>query len=191
MKKDILVNGIVIGQYETTGDTKKDYEAALKIIKEKGLDREVTTNDSMFGLANSFAKVAQNIYDDAFKKSPFKGNFMGAFVVNGVFSIELYLKTIHNAYGNNVRGHHLSNIYKGMPKLGKAIFIKAAVDAKPLYNLPEGDDIHSCLEKLSSSFEEWRYLYEKDYLNAEIQSIRYTMHTCHEACVRVRENVIN
>ena len=189
MKKDILVNGIVIGSYDTTGDNKKDIEAVRKILKQKGLDQEVTTNDSMFGQAISFSTVAENIYADAFKKSPYKGKFMGPFVVNGVFGIEVFLKTIHNAYGNKIKGHHLLNIYNNMPKPGKAIFNNAAKDVRPLYSLHEGEDIVSCLTKLSKAFEDWRYIYEKSELHTEIQSIRYTMHTSQEACIRVRESI--
>lgn len=191
MIKDIVVNGVVIGEYESTGDPKADIEIADKIIKEKGLHKEVTTNDSMFSQANHFSKVAENIYADAFKNKPFKAGYMGVFVVNAAFSIELYLKTIHNAYGNNIKGHHLHNIYKSMPKLGKAIFLQSAKDARPLYSLDDGEDIESSLIKLSKAFEEWRYIHEKNYLYVEIQSIRYTMHTCHEACVRVREAIKN
>jgi len=189
MKKDILVNGIVVGSYEATGDYIKDIEVVDKIIKEKGLHKEVTTNDSMFGQANHFSRVAEDIYKDAFKQSPFKGGFMGPFVVNATFSIELYLKTIHNVYGNNIRGHHLYNIYKGMPKLGKTHFLRSASDVRPLYSLSDGEDIQTCLTNLSKAFEEWRYIYEKNHLHVEIQSVRYTMHTCYEACSRVRESV--
>ena len=189
MKKDILVNGIVIGSYDATGDYKKDIKAADKIIKEKGLHQEVTTNDSMFGQANHFSKVAENIYQDAFKVSPYKVYFMAPFVVNAAFSIEIYLKTIHNAYGNTIKGHHLYNIYNGMPRPGKAIFTQAAIDARRLYSIDEKEDIFSCLKNLSKAFEEWRYIYEKSELHVEIQEVRYIMHTCHEACLRVRDSI--
>jgi len=75
-----------------------------------------------------------------------------------------------------------------MPKKGKEHFISAANDVRPLYQLYEGEDIHSCLASLNKSFEQWRYLYEHNELGTELQSIRYTMHTSHEACCRVRES---
>ncbi len=187
MEKKILVNGIEIGAYATTGDNSKDIEAVREIIRQKGLEKEVTTNDAMFGQAISFATVAENIYADAFKESPYKGNFMGPFIVNGVFSVEVFLKTIHNAYGNKIKGHRLVELYKNMPNKGKSIFNTAAQDVRPLYALHEEENIISCLEKLSNAFVDWRYMYEKDKLSVEIQSIRYTMHTCQEACIRVRE----
>jgi len=76
-----------------------------------------------------------------------------------------------------------------MPKKGKVFFNGAAEDARHLYSLEKGADIHTCLGSLSRSFEDWRYLYEQNNLSVEIQSIRYTMHTGHEACLRVRDDV--
>ena len=188
VKKDILVNGIVVGEHDATGNNLEDAKAVQAILKEKGLYQEVTTNDAMFNQANAFAAVANDLYKRDLKRSPFKGISVSPFVVNAVFSIELYLKAIHNAYGNKIKGHHLVSIYKGMPKKGKEHFLRAANDIRPRYQLYEGEDIHSCLESLNKSFEQWRYLYEHNELGTELQSIRYTMHTSHEACCRVRES---
>jgi hypothetical protein len=152
------------------------------------LHQEVTTNDAMFNQANAFAAVANNLYKTDLKKPPFKGISVSPFVVNAVFSIELYLKTIHNVYGNTIKGHHLVSIYKGMPKKGKEHFISAANDVRHHYQLYEGADIHTCLESLNKAFEQWRYLFEHNEIGTELQSIRYTMHTSHEACCRVRDS---
>jgi hypothetical protein len=187
-KKDILLNGIVVGEHEATGDIREDAIAVQAILKDKGLYQEVSTNDAMFNQANSFATVATDLYKRDLKVSPFKGVSVAPFIVNAVFSIELYLKAIHNAYGNKIKGHHLASIYKGMPKKGKDHFISAANDVRKLYQLPEGSDIHSCLEDLNKAFEQWRYLYEHNEMTTEFQSIRYTMHTSYEACCRVRES---
>lgn len=188
-KKDILLNGVIVGAVEATGDNEKDAETAQQFLKDKGLYKEITTNDAMYGQANSFAEVANYIYKTDLKTSPYKGSSTPPFIVNGVLSIELYLKAIHNAYGNTVKGHHLANLYKGMPNKGKAFFDQASVEIRPRYQLIEGEDIYSCLTALSKAFEEWRYLYEHDGMGTELQSIRYTMHVAHEACCRVRESV--
>jgi len=188
VKKDILLNGIIVGKHDATGDNIEDAKAIDVMLKEKGLYQEVTTNDAMFNQANSFASVANDLYQRDLKKSPFKGISVSPFIVNAVFSIELYLKVIHNAYGNKIKGHHLVSIYKGMPKKGKEHFINSANDVRPHYQLHDGTDIHQCLESLNKSFEQWRYLYEHNELETELQSIRYTMHTSHEACCRVRES---
>lgn len=185
-KKDILVNGIVVGSYEATGDYSVDVKTAEKIIKEKGLYKEITDNDRMFSQANSFAGIANDIYKDSFSSSPYKVNNAAPFVVNASFSIEIYLKTIHNAYGNNIKGHHLANIYKEMPKKGKEHFDNAAHDIRPKYKLDEGDNIISCLNSVSKAFEEWRYIYEKNNITVGFNCICYVMHTSFEAAYRVR-----
>ena len=188
-KKDILLNGVIVGSYNTTGDNEKDIIAVREFLKKKGLYKEVTLNDAMYGQANAFAEVANNLYENNLKISPYKGSSVPPFIVNAVFSIELYLKTIHDAYGNKIKGHHLVSIYKDMPKKGKDFFTIASNDIKHLYKLKTGADIHTCLESLNKAFEQWRYLYEHDHIGTELQSIRYAMHVSHEVCCRVRESI--
>lgn len=187
VKKDILLNGVVVGQHEATGDPRKDAEAVRAYLKEKGLDREITRTDAIHGQANSFASVANSLYDRDLKKSPFKGSSISPFVVNAALSIELYLKAIHSAYGNEIKGHHLANLYRQLPDKAKSIIEASAGDIRPRYKLEPGADIHSCLKSLSKAFEQWRYVYEFNGIGTELQSIRYTMHVSHEACCRVRK----
>jgi len=189
VKKDIIFNGVIVGSHEATGDNLKDIKAIQEILKTKGLHKETTTNDAMYNQANAFATVANDLYKRDLTTSPFKGISVSPFVVNAAFSIELYLKAIHDAYGNKIKGHHLASIYKGMPKKGKEHFLNTADDVRSRYQLESGEDIHTCLESLSRAFEQWRYLYEYDQIGTELQSIRYTMHVSHEACCRVRDSV--
>ena len=65
------------------------------------------------GQANAFAEVSNGLYKRDLKNPPFKGSSVPTFEVNASFSIELYLKTIHDVYGNKIRGHHLSIIFSG------------------------------------------------------------------------------
>lgn len=113
VKKDIILNGIIVGSYDATDDNEKDMEAVREFLKEKGLHKEVTKNDAMYGQANAFAEVANGLYKRDLKNPPFKGSSVPTFEVNASFSIELYLKTIHDVYGNKIRGHHLSIIFSG------------------------------------------------------------------------------
>ncbi|EIW90557.1 hypothetical protein AGRI_01770 [Alishewanella agri BL06] len=188
LKKDILLNGVVVGSYEATGNTLEDLKAAEKILKDKGLHAEATVNDAIYYQANSFAIIAKEIYEKDLRKSPFKGSSVSPFVVNATFSIELYLKAIHDAYGK-IRGHNLLALYKGMPKKGKDFFLTSASVVRGFYNLHEGEDILTCLDSLSQAFEKWRYVWENNGIGTEIQSIRYTMHVAHEACCRVRDSI--
>ncbi len=187
--KEILFNGVVVGTHESTGDDKKDAELVLIFLKEKGLHKPISLNDQIFRQANSFAKIANEIYDHDLKTSPYKGSSVSPFVVNAAFSIELYLKTIHNFYGNQIRGHHLSKLYENMPNNGKVHFLNAALDIRNRYELTKGSDITTCLESLSYAFENWRYVYEHQHIETELQSIRYTLHVSFEASCRVKEEI--
>ena len=186
-KKEILVNGIVVGVVEATGDMEKDAQAVQDYLKGKGLYREISTDDAMHGQANSFAEVANDLYRRDLKNSPYKGSSTAPFVVNAVFSIEIYLKTIHFLYGSNVRGHNLLDLYERLQDDAKSIVLSSAEDIRPQYKLEEGVDVINCLTSLSKAFEDWRYLYEHRKLQTELQSIRYTMHVAHEACCRARK----
>lgn len=189
--KDILLNGVIVGSHESTGDNEKDIEAIRGYLNKNGLLKVVTENDAMYGQANAFAMVANDLYKRDLQKSPYKGSSVAPFVVNATFSIELYLKTIHDAYGNKITGHDLAKIYKNMPQKGKKHFLSAANDIRNRYCLESGANIQSSLDALSKAFEQWRYVYEHERIGTELQAIRYTMHVSHEACCRVRESLKN
>jgi HEPN domain-containing protein len=109
------------------------------------------------------------------------------FVVNAAFSIEIYLKTIHEAFGNLLRGHDLYKLYDQLSEEPRDMIVSAANDVRPRYKLSGGMTIVSCIKDLNRAFENWRYLYEHERLSTEVQSIRFTMHTLFEASCRVRE----
>jgi hypothetical protein len=188
--KEILFNGVLVGTHQSTGDYKKDAEYVHFFLKEIGLVQTVSLSDQIFRQANSFAKVANAIYDNDLKKSPYNGHSICPFVVNATFSIELYLKAIHDFYGRKIRGHHLANLYSKLPNNGKLHYLNAAKDIRSKYELAKDTDISSCLESLSYTFENWRYIYEHNHLETELQSIRYTLHVSFEASCRVRDEKI-
>jgi hypothetical protein len=142
----------------------------------------------MFGQANAFAQTANLLYQRDLRKSPYKGSSMAPFVVNAAFSIEFYLKTIHEAFGNVLRGHGVFKLYNQLTEEPRGIILSAATDVRPRYKLSEEMTIVSCIKDLNRAFENWRYLYEHERLLTEIQSIRFTMHTLFEASCRVRES---
>jgi hypothetical protein len=109
--------------------------------------------------------------------------------VNATFSVEIYIKAIHKVYGNNIRGHHLVNLYEELPREAKEIIFYSAQNIYPLYNLEQNKNIENFLQDFNKAFEEWRYLYEHDRLDGiEIQSLRYMMHVFFEACCRIKES---
>ena len=186
-KKEVLLNGIVVGEIDATGNMETDAKAVRKFLKEKGLYRTVSTDDAMHGQANSFAEVANDLYRRDLKHSPYKGSSLAPFIVNAALSIEIYLKAIHYLSGSTRRSHDLIYLYRQLSNDMKSIVLSSATDIRPRYNLQEGVDILACLKSLSGAFVNWRYLYEQKKMQAEVQSVRYTMHVTHEACCRARK----
>lgn len=187
MKKKILLNGIVVGEYEATGNVDEDIVGVRTFLKNRGLWKELSSNDAMFAQANSFAEIANSVYSKDLKHSPYKGSAVAPFVVNACFAIEIYLKTILETQGQSSKEHNLDKLFGELDGDSTRIVEVAAQDVRPRYTLPEKSTFRSGLSELSSAFVQWRYLYEHERLSTELQSIRFTMHTLFEAACRARE----
>ena len=190
--KKLYHNRIFVTEYESTDNPEIDIQITREILMSKGLLKEISTVESMFGLANSFARVAIDIYETDFKKSPFDGSRTSPFIVNGAFAIELYIKTIYTLCKNPQRGHHLIKLYEGLDKQVKDVITICEQQLQENYDLSEGANIRTCLEALSKAFEQWRYLYEHERLQVQVQEIRFSMHVFGETCrqLLVSEKII-
>jgi len=190
-KKKLLFNGDEVGEIESNDDFESEIEQVQKLLEAKGFNKQVSETDMIHGQANSFAEVANEIYNQHLNISPFHASSAAPFVVNAVFSIELYLKTMRSHYGEKVRGHNLTSLYNGLRKEAKNILLHAAEDVRPHYDLEPGLSIIETFGDLSRSFEQWRYLYENNGLSISIQPVRFAMHVCHEACCRIAKRKVN
>jgi hypothetical protein len=185
-KKDILFNGTLVGSYEATDDEAREAAFVQGILVGKGLIKEIQMHAQIHGQANAFAEVANEIYAKGLRVSPYKGTSAPPFVVNAIFSVELYLKAVLDFYGQKVRGHDLGALFGKLSPEGTAIFEQAASDIRPLYRLEPMSTYAGILQDLGKAFEHWRYIYENNGARVEIQAIRYAMHVSHEACCRIR-----
>jgi hypothetical protein len=107
--KAILLNGIVVGEVRSTGNTDQDAEAVRAFLKEKGLHKEVTPFQAVFNQAIAFANTSAHIYEKNLRRGPRNGFYPAPFVVNATLSIELYLKALAQKHGKALRGHELVN----------------------------------------------------------------------------------
>ena len=187
VKKRVIVDGVVVGEIEATGDIERDVIATRAFLEKKGLPTEITRNDAMFHQANAFAQLARNIFRASFAHSPYKVSNAAPFIVNATFSLEIYLKTIHQAYGRKIHGHDLAKLFSDLPQEAKTIAFEAAAAIRPQHKPVEGTDLIACLESVGNAFEKWRYLYENDNLLVEMQPLLYATHAAYEACCRVRK----
>jgi hypothetical protein len=82
------------------------------------------------------------------------------FVVNSAFSIELYLKTMHEAHGSPQRGHRLLSLYDALPAETRTMIEQAAVASAPGCLPPDETTVpfvfRDFIADLDNSFVEWR-----------------------------------
>ena len=183
--KTVKLDGIVVGEYISTGNFEYDAELAKNVLKEKGLYREPNLVESMFSSANSFAHVAIELYESGLRASPFEVRKVSPFIVNGTFAIELYFKTIHVAIGRPQRGHELIKLYDSLDGEAKRVIGLCSVELKDFYKIDDAWEIQDCLGAINKAFEEWRYIFEHTRKSIEIQPMRYAMHVVGESCNRI------
>ena len=141
----------------------------------------------MFGHANSFAETAISIYKKHLVRSPFYGPAATPFVVNSSFAAELYIKTLHDLEGHSVRGHKLTDLYAKLSPEHKRLIDESALAVRQHFS-DDVPDLTASIAMLNEAFEQWRYIYEKDRLEIHIPTVRFVLHTLHEAISRAREN---
>jgi len=189
VKKDIYANGILVGEYISTGDPDKDIEAAHEIIKRKGFNGESSLINQMHNQANSFANTAKELYERDLRATPIKnGMSLVPFIVNASFSIELYLKTLHAIEGRSEKGHSLVKLYGKLEDGTKSIIKSSASDVSKYYDQEEVGEFEKYIQNLDRAFEQWRYAYETKKLSyIGIQYTRFVYHTLHESCCCARK----
>jgi len=184
-KKTIFVNGVIVGEVDATGDFQKDLGVVRQFLKDKGLHKEVTKVQAMFRQALSFATTAAHLHKQDLLKAPRNGLSIAPFVVNSAFSIELYLKTLHELQGTSMRGHALLELYDALSdKTREAIFRLATSNAvRYQVSLGTPKQFRSFVSELNNSFMEWRYLYETGSVGSvTIQPTILVMAALHDTC---------
>jgi hypothetical protein len=183
--KTIYVNGVVVGEIPATGSRDGDMAAMRQFLKDKGLHREVTKVQAMFGQALSFATTAAHLHERDLLKAPRNGLSIAPFVVNSAFAIELYLKTLHELGGTSIRGHELLELYDRLSDATRAVVVKHALLNATGYGvtLTTADQFRSFVAELNNSFVDWRYCYETGKTGTvTIQPTIVVMKAVHEAC---------
>ena len=181
--KTVLLNGIVVGEVMSTGDTAQDAEAVRQFVRSKGLYEAPSLFQAIQSQAFAFANTSAHLYERDLRRSPRKGVSTVPFVVNSAFSIELYLKALAQKHGVTLRGHELLKLYKALPR--KAFVEIQTVTPQCAANraLGEPPDFLAYLTSLNNTFVEWRYSYELERTGAvHIEPTIFVMEVLHEAC---------
>ena len=184
-KKKLYVNGILVGEVDATGEFQKDMAVAQDFLRRRGLNKEVTKVQAMFRQALSFATTSAYLYQRDLLKTPRKGLSIAPFVVNSAFSIELYLKTLHELQGVTARGHALLELYDTLSDVARDTVFRFALEHAPEYKvkLNTREEFRSFVAEMNNAFVEWRYCYETGHANRiDIQPTILVMKALHEAC---------
>jgi len=183
--KELLLNGIAIGQVEHTGDHEKDTAACLQFIKDKGLYQKPDPVKTIFRQALSFATTASHLHKKGLSNKPWNVHDVAPFVVNSAFSIELYLKTLAQHHGTVLKGHDLLKLLGALP-VAAHVDINAVLPACRLEFPATGNPaLRECVSELSNAFVEWRYLHEKARAcPIHIDRAIFVMKVLHEACTK-------
>lgn len=181
--KAVLLNGIVVGEVMSTGNTGRDTEVIRQYLKDKGLHKELTLFQAMLNQAVAFANTSALLYERDLRRSPRRGVSAVPFVVNAAFSIELYLKALAQKHGVALRGHELVKLHKALPK--KALVEIEEVTPRCAHKraLVETPNFSAYLQSLNNTFIEWRYSYELEKTGVvHIEPTIFVMEVLHEAC---------
>lgn len=186
LTRTLYVNGVIVGEVPSTGDHDKDMEAMRQFLRAKGLHKEVTKVQAMFRQALSFSTTAAHLYRQDLSKAPRNGLSITPFVVNSAFSIELYLKTLHELQGTTPgKEHHLLKLYDGLTVATRDVVVRHAVANGATYGgrVTTDEQFRDFIDELDSAFVDWRYCHESGNASRiTIQSTILVMKAVHEAC---------
>ena len=179
----VMLNGVLVGHVDTTGDFEKDKEIVMDLIKQKGLYVQPSEVKTMFRQALSFATTASYLHRKDLCRSPWNVHSVAPFVVNSALGIELYLKALAKANGKTLRGHNLLNLFDTLPSPARKTVETVLPVSLQQWKPKDESDLRACVAGLADAFVEWRYLHEKNRTSTiHIDRIIFVLHVFHEAC---------
>ena len=143
-----------------TDNLEKEHEAAIALLREKGLYQETTREQAIFRQALSFATTASYLYQRDLTVVPRNGMSVAPFVVNATFALELYLKTLGLLHDNELRGHDLLSLFDALPSVAHQTLLSNFAKSTSQCGITEMVAFRKEIERLRSAFLEWRYLHE-------------------------------
>ncbi len=160
--KKLYLDGEYVGEYVATGDLEKEREAAIALLREKGLYQVTTPEQAIFRQALSFATTASYLYQRDLTVVPRNGMSVAPFVVNATFALELYLKTLGLLHNTVLRGHDLLSLFDALPPAAHQALFQNFAKSTWQCGITEMVAFRKEIERLRNSFLEWRYLHERN-----------------------------
>jgi hypothetical protein len=185
VKKTLKVNGVVVGEVESTGDPDADTAIMRQFLEAKGIVREVPLAKSIFMQALSFCRAASVLQEHDLTRDATTLPMVAPFVVTATFAAELYLKVLHEVCGHSARGHNLLDLFDGLPESTRNRIAQLAARYASAFGVPEVSSVtvRATVESLATAFVEWRYWYESgDAPLVKVQPLVLTLKALDEAC---------
>lgn len=164
--KDLMINGKVVGQYISTGNTELDLSLARAKLRELGfVPNELPMWMHMRQQAIYFQDTCALLWRAEINRPPPHRPFaLIPYVVNTALCIELYLKALSLKHGKKLRGHELLELYNELPIEATADIIASIPDALKDAPLDDEPNIHEFMAVMNDVFIQWRYAYEHEEL---------------------------
>lgn len=161
-RKKILVNGVEVGEYSSTGDDLEDARIVGAMLEKMGHKPRGTPGHAIFSIAQQFATMARYIYDRDLARSPRNMSAAVPFVVNVTFAIELYLKALLSQHGVKPgKVHVLVDLFDQLPRAARDAVARAIPPAAASWRLSADRDFRADVAALNDVFVDWRYCYER------------------------------
>jgi len=152
----------LVGHFIGTGDDRADMEECARVLREAGLEQpKPSIAQCIRDQARAFANVATDL---AMKIMELRGqsrDCVAPFLVNAAFALELFLKSLAQQHGKEMRGHSLLKLFDELPTAARDSIDKAFAGAPDfLAGFDESSDLRGLFVNLDDAFVAWRYAYE-------------------------------
>lgn len=165
--KSVYYNGVFFGELDATGNTETDLERVRALLKERGVNVSPPASEGTRRQAVHFAAAAHHLYQIAGMdgERPVRDPSAAvAFVVNGAFAAELFLKSLLQADGQEKKNvHGLLSIYDQMSDAMRTHIERCASQLALGVQLPTVPGVRDTIEMIDSAFVDWRYAHERDH----------------------------
>ncbi|WP_343649462.1 hypothetical protein [Stenotrophomonas sp.] len=185
-RRDLLVDGKVVGWIDATGDEDKDLELARAKIRELGLERPPLPRWKIIRQqAMDFRDACGLVMRyDLGERPPERRPLSVPYVVNTAFCLELYLKALSLRHGNEQWGHDLLSLYDRLPKAAKAAIESSIPDAQSEAHYTRPVDVRRLLTLVKDNFSQWRYAHDYTELRtAQMDELYLLRALLHRACL--------
>lgn len=185
-RRELIVNGQVIGWFEATGDSQKDLELARAQIRELGHERPPLPRWMLIRQqAMDFRDACGLIMNYDLGTRPVDRRPLSIpYVVNSAFCLELYLKALSLRHGNEQRGHDLLKLYDRLPQAAKMAIASRVAEAQQEAGCADPIDVRGLLSLIKDTFEQWRYVHDHEELGTvPYDQLFFLRSLLHRACL--------